>query len=58
LSSAAFEEQVAAAKRRIAPAVADMDPGDVDLIVRSLLRPFGRGRRFFLRQLRPGVHVF
>jgi hypothetical protein len=35
-----------------------MDPGDGDLIVRSILRPFGTGRRFFLRQIRPGVYVF
>ena len=46
------------AKRRIAAQVRDLDPGDVDLILRSLLRPFGTGRRFFLRELRPGVFVF
>lgn len=46
------------AKRRIAAQVADLDPGDVDLILRSILRPFGTGRRFFLRELRPGVFVF
>jgi hypothetical protein len=46
------------ARRRIAAQVSDLDPGDVDLILRSLLRPFGTGRRFFLRELRPGVFVF
>jgi hypothetical protein len=35
-----------------------MDPGDLDLILSSLLRPFGSGRRFFLREVRPGVYVF
>jgi hypothetical protein len=35
-----------------------MDPGDLDLILTSLLRPFGSGRRFFLREVRPGVRVF
>jgi len=31
-----------------------MDPGDLDLILSSLLRPFGTGRRFFVRKARPG----
>ena len=49
------QERLDEAKRRVAARVSDMDPGDVDLILRSLLRPFGTGRRFFLRELRPGV---
>ena len=46
------------AKLRLQPMFPDMDPGDLDLILTSLLRPFGSGRRFFLREVRPGVRVF
>lgn len=46
------------AKRRIAPKLPDIDPADLDLILMSMLRPFGSGRRFFLREIRPGVYVF
>jgi hypothetical protein len=35
-----------------------MDPCDLDLILTSLWRPFGSGRRFFLRKVRPSVRVF
>jgi hypothetical protein len=52
------QERLDEAQQRVAAQVGDMDPGDVDLILRSLLRPFGTGRRFFLRELRPGVLVF
>ena len=45
------------ARDRVAPDLPDMDPGDLLLIVESLLRPFGSGRRFFLREIRPGVYV-
>ena len=51
-------EELAATKRRLQPLLPDMDPGDLDLILTSLLRPFGSGRRFFLREVRPGVRVF
>ena len=51
-------QQVDAAKRRILPLVGGMDPGDLDLILMSLLRPFGSGRRFLLREIRPGIRVF
>ena len=51
-------EQIEAAKARIAPLLPDVDENDLDLILSSLLRPFGTGRRFFLREIRPGVHVF
>ena len=47
-----------AAKLRLRPLFPDMDPGDLDLILTSLLRPFGSGRRFFLREVRPCVRVF
>jgi hypothetical protein len=50
--------ELAATKCRLQPLLPDMDPGDLDLILTSLLRPFGSGRRFFLREVRPGVRVF
>ena len=45
------------ARDRVAPGLPDVDAGDLLLIVESLLRPFGSGRRFFLREIRPGVYV-
>jgi hypothetical protein len=49
---------IAREKVRLARLLPDIDPGDLDLILRSLARPFGSGRRFFLREIRPGVRVF
>jgi len=57
-SSSALAKQIEEAKSRVAPLLPDMDPGDLDLTISSLLRPFGSGRRFFLRQVKPGVYVF
>ena len=51
-------EELTATQRRLRPLLPDMDPCDLDLILTSLLRPFGSGRRFFLREVRPGVRVF
>jgi len=51
-------EELATTVRRLQPLFPDIDPGDLDLILTSLLRPFGSGRRFFLREVRPGVRVF
>jgi hypothetical protein len=53
-----LSRKIEAAKRQIAATVPDVDPSDLDLILSSLFRPFGSGRRFFLRKIRPGVHVF
>ncbi len=50
--------QLTGDKQRIAALLPDMDPGDLDLILTSLARPFGSGRRFFLREVRPGVRIF
>ena len=50
--------RIEAAKALVAPQLPDVDPADLDLILSSMLRPFGSGRRFFLRQVRPGVYVF
>jgi hypothetical protein len=56
--SGSLAEQIEAAKARVAPLLPDVDESDLDLILSSLLRPFGTGRCFFLREVRPGVHVF
>jgi hypothetical protein len=57
-SPSAAVDALTAVKLRLQPLLPDMDPGDLDLILTSLLRPFGSGRRFFLREVRPGVRVF
>ena len=53
----ALAARVIVLRDRIAPLVPDMDPGDLMLILESLLRPFGSGRHFLLREIRPGVYV-
>jgi hypothetical protein len=35
-----------------------MDPGDLHAILVGIFQPFGMGRRFLLREIRPGVYVF
>lgn len=52
-----FAARVIALRDRLAPSLPDIDPQDLLLIVQSLLRPFGSGRRFLLREVRPGVYV-
>jgi hypothetical protein len=50
-------ERVLAARARVAPLLPDIDPGDLVLILESLLRPAGSGKRFFLRECAPGLYV-
>lgn len=45
-------------RARLAPSLADIDPGDLHAILVALLQPWGMGRRFFVREVRPGVYVF
>ena len=45
------------ARRRLGAHIADIDPGHVVLILQALLRAPGTGRRYFLRQVAPGVYV-
>ncbi len=52
-----FARRVVEVRDRIAPSLPDIDPADLLLIVQSVLRPFGSGRRFLLREVRPGVYV-
>jgi len=52
-----FAARVVEVRDRLAPQLPDIDPQDLLLIVQSLLRPFGSGRRFLLREIRPGVYV-
>jgi hypothetical protein len=51
-------ERVEEQRRRLAPLFPEMDPGDLHAILVALLQPWGMGRCFFLRQVRPGVYVF
>lgn len=53
----ALAERVVALRDRLAPLLPDLDPGDLMLIIESILRPFGSGRRFLLREIQPGVYV-
>lgn len=50
--------RVEAERERLAAALPDIDPGDLHAILVALFQPWGTGRRFFLREVRPGVHVF
>lgn len=51
-----FRQQVFEARDRLAPLLPDIDPGDLILILECMLRPFGTGKRFFLRQRADGRH--
>ena len=44
-----FAQRVEREVARLSPRLPDVDPGDLVLIVQSLLRPLGSGRRFILR---------
>jgi hypothetical protein len=43
---------------KVAPRLPDIDPGDLLLILECIVRKPGSGRRFFIRELRPGVYVY
>ena len=49
---------VVAEFERLRPLLPDMDPADLLCILNTMLRPIGQGHVFFLRDARPGVHVF
>ena len=53
-----LDADLARDKQRIGLLLPDIDPGDLDLILTSLTRPFGSGRHFFLREISPGVRIF
>jgi hypothetical protein len=54
---AAFSARVLAVRDELAPLLPDIDPGDLLVILHSMLRPLGTGCRFLLREISPGVHV-
>ena len=56
-SPEALAARVLELRDRVAADVPDIDPADLLLILNSLVRPLGSGRRFLLRQIRPGVYV-
>ena len=51
LSPEELRERTLALRDRLAPLLPGIDPGDLILILQSLLRPIGTGRRFLLRRL-------
>jgi hypothetical protein len=53
----AFVARLLALRDQVAPLVPDIDPGDLLLILECILRPVGSGRRFLLREARPGVYL-
>jgi hypothetical protein len=57
LDLAGFVDRLEAARDRLAPRFPDVDPGDLLLILKGLLRAPGSRPRMFLRKLRPGVYV-
>ena len=50
--------RVEAERRRLQARLPDIDPGDLHAILMAIFRPWGTGRRFLQRQIRPGVNVF
>ena len=52
-----FFDLVYSERDRLAVLLPDIDPGDLLAIVKNVLLPFGKGKRFFLREIRPGVYV-
>lgn len=52
-----FVERVVALRDRLAPRFPDIDPGDLLLIVKAIIRGPGTRRRMFLHKLRRGVYV-
>jgi hypothetical protein len=49
-----FAKRVRQARDRVAPRFPDIDPGDLLLIVESVLSPRSKGRRYFVRALPQG----
>jgi hypothetical protein len=49
-----FAQRVEREIAHLAPRLPDIDPDDLVLIVQSLLRPLGSGRRFILRSAGSG----
>jgi hypothetical protein len=43
---------------RLAPLLPDIDPSDLNSILVAIFRPWGMGRRFFIRRLSSGANVF
>lgn len=54
----AWLRAVEEARARLAPQFPEMDPQTMVTILASLLRPFGTGKRFFLRRQPDGSYVF
>jgi hypothetical protein len=53
----AFLAKVMQERDRLAPLLPGIDPGDLVLILQSVLRPFGTGRSYFIRKTKEGRFV-
>ena len=53
-----YAKDVRAEFARLVARLPDEDPGDLLAIAQCKLRPFGTGRRYFMRELAPGVWGF
>jgi len=56
-SAQLFAQRVLDTRARVAPLVPEVSDEDLLLILQSLLRPIGSGRRFFLWPTESGLHV-
>jgi len=52
-----FVAELMAKRDQLARELPDMDPEELFLILHSLMRPIGTGRRFFLRKQPDGGYV-
>jgi hypothetical protein len=57
LSPDELVERLHELRKRVAPRLPDMDPGDLLLILEALIQSPAANRRFFVREIRPGVYV-
>lgn len=53
----AFTRKVMKERDRLAPLLPEIDPGDLVLILQSVLRPFGTGRNYFIHKTKEGRFV-
>ena len=53
----AFTSNIMKERDRLAPLLPEIDPGELVLILQSVLRPFGTGRSYFIRKTKEGRFV-
>ena len=52
-----FADRVLKRHRNLCRRLPDLDPGDILLILQQKMRPFGTGKRFFIRKHPDGGYV-